>query len=254
MADEVTYKNQYQINLIELAQFLDINDVQSFDVANPTSSDSTITLSLPVLDSVMANSKDQFPEIKASNNLVRSREMSYYSALGNLMPRFYAGYNYRTWFADNGVSSQNGSHYPSFSYHDQIDENLRKTYYVGVSIPILNRFSAQTTLAKSQINLKNARFSYEQVENSVTKELMSSYLETNGAWSNYQAAREKFDATSAAWDASKEKFDLGGISTIELGIARKNQFEAETNLINSKYNFILRKKILDYYMGVPLAL
>ena len=254
VADVVSYKNQYQLNLIELAQFLDVDSVQTFSIATPNAIDASLSLGITNLDSVLSNSRNQFPEIKSVNNLVRAREMNYYAALGRLTPRFYAGYNYRTWFADNGVSAKSGTFYPKFGYRDQIDENLRKTLYVGVSIPILNRFSAQTARSKSRINLKSARYSSEQTENAVTKELMSSYLEMNGAWSNYQAAKEKFDATSASWDAAKEKYELGGISSIDLGMARKNQFEAETNLINSKYNFILRKKILDYYLGAPLSL
>ena len=125
---------------------------------------------------------------------------------------------------------------------------------MGVSIPILNKYSAQTARTKSKISLKYAEHSYEQVENCVIKELTSTFLETTSAWSNFQTVTEMFDATLASWEAAREKFELGGISSIDLGIARKNQFEAETNLINSKYNFILRKKILDYYMGEPLSL
>jgi len=259
MADEVSYGNQYKINLLELAQFLDISDVQTFDVATPGSMDSTLSLNLPDLESILATSRNQFPEIKSVNSSLRQKEVSYYAALGRLSPRFYAGYDFRTWCADNGIDATKDSNdptrmYPAYSYRDQIDANLRNTYFVGVSIPILDRFSAQTARAKSHINLKNARINSEQIENAVTKELMSTYLETNGAWSNYQAAKEKFEASSAAWDAAKEMFELGGVSSIDLGIARKNQFEAETNLINSKYNFILRKKMLDYYLGTPLAL
>ena len=254
VADEVSYKNQYQQYLLELAQYLDVDSVQTFDIATPLFEDSTAVLELPSVDYVLANSRNQFPEIRAVGNAVRAKEMNYYAALGRMSPRFYAGYNYSTWVADNAYNQETSKYYPDYSYRDQIDNNLKNTYYVGVSIPILNRYSAHTALSKSKISLKSARYTYDQTENSVTKEVMSAYLETNGAWSNYQAAKEKFDATSAAWAAAKEKFELGDVSTIDLGIARKNQFEAETNLINSKYNFILRKKILDYYLGTPLAL
>ncbi len=254
MADEVSYKNQYQQNSIDLAQYLDVDSVLTFDVAAPPSLDSLAVFELPTMEYVLANSKNQFPEITAVDKALRVREMNYNAALGRMTPRFYAGYSYSTWFADNGVSAKTRVMYPDFGYRDQIDENLRKTYFVGVSIPILNRYTAHTALYKSKINLKNAKYSYEQTENSVTKEVMNSYLETNGAWSNYEAAKQKFEATTAAWDAAKEKFDLGDLSSIDFGIAQKNQFEAATNFINSKYNFILRKKILDYYMGVPLAL
>lgn len=254
IADEVSYRNQYEQNKIELAQYLDVDSVLTFDVATPSFLDSISTLELPAIDSVLTNSRNQFPEMKVVDKTVRVREMSYYAALGRITPRFYAGYNYSTWIADNAYNQETSKFYPDYSYRSQMDNNLKNIIYVGVSIPILNKFTAQTALAKSKINLKNAKFSYEQTDNAVTKELMNSYLETNGAWSNYQAAKEKFDATSAAWDAAKEKFELGGVSSIDLGIARKNQFEAETNLINSKYNFVLRKKILDYYMGIPLSL
>ena len=68
------------------------------------------------------------------------------------------------------------------------------------------------------------------------------------------AAKDKIEASDAAWNATKEKYDLGSASSIELGIAQKNLFEATTNYINSKYSYVLRKEILDYYQGKPLTL
>lgn len=252
-ADVVSYQNQYQLVLVDLAQLLEVPDVMNFNIASPASVDTTLSNDLPQLDAVLAEKDSWFPELKVAQNNMRARELNYHAALGQLSPRFYLGYNFSTWFADNGISAKTGTMYPSFTYRDQIDENLRKTYYIGVSIPILDKFSAQTNRTRKKIAYNDAKYSYQQTVNAATKEVINAYLEATGAWNNYVASKEKLDASTAAWNAAKEKYDLGSASSIDLGIAQKNLFEATTNFINSKYSYVLRKKILDYYQGKPLA-
>jgi len=256
-ADVVSYQNQYQLVLIDLAQLLEIPDVIGFNIATPASVDSSLSYDLSPMDSVLAEKDSWFPEIKVAQNNMRAREMNYYSAIGQFSPRFYLGYSMSSWFADNAADPRDPTGktiYPTYDYQRQVNDNRLKVISIGLSIPILDRFSAQTNKTRKRIAYNDARYSYQQTVNAATKEVINAYMEANGAWNNYMAAKDKIEASDAAWNATKEKYDLGSASSIELGIAQKNLFEATTNYINSKYSYVLRKEILDYYQGKPLTL
>ncbi len=255
-ADVVSYQNQYQLVLVDLAQLLEVPDVMSFNIASPTSMDTTLINDLPQLNGVLAEKDSWFPELKVARNNMKARELNYYSALGELAPRLFFSYSLSSWFADNATDPRDPTgmtSYPAYSYQSQINDNRLRSISVGLSIPILDRFSAQTNRARKKIAYNDAKYSYQQTVNAATKEVINAYLEATGAWNNYVASKEKLDASTAAWNAAKEKYDLGAASSIDLGIAQKNLFEATTNFINSKYSYVLRKKILDYYQGKPLA-
>lgn len=256
-ADVVSYQNQYQLVLVDLAQLLEVPDVMNFNIASPSSVDTTLTNDLPQLDGVLAEKDSWFPELKVAQNNMKAREMNYYSTLGGLAPRLFFSYSLSSWYSDNATDPRDPTGmttYPAYSYKSQINDNRLRSISVGLSIPILDRFTAQTNRARKKIAYNDAKLSYQQTVNAATKEVINAYLEATGAWNNYVASKDKFEASSAAWNATKEKYDLGAASSIDLGIAQKNLFEATTNFINSKYSYVLRKKILDYYQGKPLTL
>ena len=49
--------------------------------------------------------------------------------------------------------------------------------------------------------------------------------------------------------AATIKFEAGAITSVDYIIAKNNVDRANINLIASKYDYILKTKILDYYMG-----
>jgi outer membrane protein len=51
---------------------------------------------------------------------------------------------------------------------------------------------------------------------------------------------------------NKQRFDLGAINYVEYQISENNFFSAQSDLLRAKYDFIFRKKILDFYQGLPL--
>ena len=67
-ADVVSYQNQYQLVLIDLAQLLEIPDVIGFNIATPASVDSSLSYDLSPMDSVLAEKDSWFPEIKVAQN------------------------------------------------------------------------------------------------------------------------------------------------------------------------------------------
>ncbi len=64
-----------------------------------------------------------------------------------------------------------------------------------------------------------------------------------------EKAKFEFGGSTASYDATKVKFDNGVITSDLFIIAKNNLDAANTNLINARYDYLIRTKILDYYQG-----
>ena len=61
-------------------------------------------------------------------------------------------------------------------------------------------------------------------------------------------------ASEESYNLAIEQYNLGMLNSIELLQTRNNWLNANRELIQARYNSLLYKKILDYYMGVPLVM
>ena len=57
-----------------------------------------------------------------------------------------------------------------------------------------------------------------------------------------------------AFRYSEEKYNVGIVNAVEYNTAKTNLAKAESDLLQAKYEFIFRTKILDFYRGLPITL
>ena len=57
-----------------------------------------------------------------------------------------------------------------------------------------------------------------------------------------------------AFRYSEEKFSVGLVNAVDYNTAKTKLAKAESDLLQAKYEFIFRTKILDFYRGLPLTL
>ncbi|MFM2316946.1 MAG: hypothetical protein RLZZ155_1278, partial [Bacteroidota bacterium] len=55
-----------------------------------------------------------------------------------------------------------------------------------------------------------------------------------------------------AFDWNELRFNQGVVGMSEYLDARNRLAQAESNFVRSKYDWIFKRKIIDFYMGVPL--
>jgi len=75
---------------------------------------------------------------------------------------------------------------------------------------------------------------------------------TNAA-KRYSATANQVRALTEAFRVAQVRFDVGAINSVEYNIAKANLDRANGNLIQTKYDYVFRTKILDFYMNRPLS-
>jgi outer membrane protein len=51
---------------------------------------------------------------------------------------------------------------------------------------------------------------------------------------------------------AEAQFNLGALSTADFIVTKSQYLQAETNLVQAKYELLFRRKVLDFYLGKGL--
>jgi len=137
-------------------------------------------------------------------------------------------------------------------YGKQLKNNLSS--YVGLSlrVPIFNSFQQRNQVKLAKITLKNNELVAKTTKTQLQQNIELAYINLTTASNGYKVILEQVAAFAESFRAADIRFNAGVGTSIDYLIAKNNLDKANINLINAKYNFVLRVKILDYYEGKPL--
>ena len=72
------------------------------------------------------------------------------------------------------------------------------------------------------------------------------------AFDKHKALLEQVDALTESFRAAEIKFNSGVGNSIDYLITKNSLDRATINVINAKYDYVLRTKVLDFYKGMKL--
>lgn len=137
----------------------------------------------------------------------------------------------------------------SIDYADQFRNNYRTYVGIGVSIPILNAFQNRNKLSLAKINLQNARYVEQTNQLQLKVNIDKAFENMTLAYKRYQLLGNQTDAFQEAFRIAESRFNAGAITSVDFLIVKGNFDRAKTNLINARYDYLVRTRILDYYEG-----
>jgi outer membrane protein len=137
----------------------------------------------------------------------------------------------------------------TIGYGDQFRNNYSTTVSVGLSIPILNYFQNKNRISLAKINLQNARYTEQANQVQLKVSVDQAYVNMDAAFQRYQLLVTQVDAYNESFHIAETRFNAGVITSVEFLVVKGNLDRARTNLINSRYDYLIRTKVLDYYQG-----
>jgi outer membrane protein len=140
------------------------------------------------------------------------------------------------------------------SYFNQLDRGLNPSVSLSLSIPIYQQRSIKTNIATAKINYQTAELDEINTKNALRKNIEQACFDVESAQTEYEASLENYNYTHESFALSEEKFRQGSINSVDFLVSKTKLIEAESGLLQSKFNLIFCYKILDFYMGIPLTL
>jgi outer membrane protein len=239
-------ENNLNLALLSLSQLLQVPfngfDVEIIDVENPSEALLYNDVS-PVLDYAFQNRN----EIKVAEKGIENAEINTKISKSGYLPSVTFGYGFNSGANFSNLTNSN-------SFFQQINENKGHSFNLNVGIPIFSRFRNKTSVAKSLIQEENSKLNLEQAKLNLESNIQRAFTDAQAAFKAFEAAKKALASQELAFNNSKERYNYGSMTSFELDQARVRFINAESSLINAKYDFVFKTKVLDFYMGKTIKL
>jgi len=252
----VRAENTLLISKLSLAQLLQIENFKDFDIVevNYPVTESATLLQTPA--AIYAKAKDERVELKIAKTNLEIAERDVKIAKGAYQPSvqgFYslstrAGYTDRVVFDPSG----NPSLEPPFSVLRQFDINKGHSFGFQLNIPVLNGLATKNNVARSKIALDRSKIALNQQELDLERNIYTAFTDAKGAMKSYEAAITTLEARQEAYNYAKEKFAVGMFNAFDLNQSQSLFVNAQSEVVRTKYDYIFRVKVIEYYFGIPI--
>ena len=137
---------------------------------------------------------------------------------------------------------------------DQLWINDGISYGAQLDVPIFNGWGTRNGIRRAKITLERAKLQYEQDKLNLESDIQQAYVDVTVFFKAYEAALKTLDARRLSYQYAKDRFDVGLMNAFDFSQAQSRVDNAEADAIRTKYDYIFRLKILEFYFGIPISL
>lgn len=252
----VNGENQVLLSRISLAQLLQITDYENFDIAD-------VTYEVPPSDILGNSPKVIFDkaltfrnDIAFSRTNVELAKKDLQIAKGAQYPTLGAFFNYNTRYSSNLVlpNPDNPQDFYTPTFIDQLWILDGISYGARIDIPLFNGFTTRNSIKRSQIDVQRAELQLEQDKLTLESNINTAYADVENNAKAYEAAQRTLEARQLAYDYAKARYEEGLMNAFDFSQAQARVDNAAAEVVRTKYNYIFRIKVLEFYFGLPISL
>ncbi|MBC5617555.1 TolC family protein [Alistipes hominis] len=246
----VQRNNDRNTALLNLSQALNLKSDQNFDIADL---EDDLLQGIPVdpnrdVEQVLAHALESRPNIQAEKLRLISSRYNLSVAKAARYPQISLNGGYSNSYYYSFVSGYN-----NVAFATQLKNNGNEYIGLSVSIPIFNRLATRNQIRTAQISVRIQELALFNVQNSLRKEIEQSHQNVAASYQKYLTSIESLEAAREAFRYTAELTTTGRATIYDYNDAKTRLEKSESEMIQSKYEFIFSRKILDFYRGVPLT-
>jgi len=262
----VNAQNSIDLALLSLAQLLQISHV-GFNIQNIDLDITSVALLYNNTEDIYNTASENRPEIKSAQLNIDDAEYNVAIAKGAYMPTLSASasagtsYQHRQGKKDDitltdindplDLTDDVITVIPN-GFGDQLDNNLGYSVSLNLSIPIFNRNQSKARVNSAKINAEKSKTQLIQAKQDLRVNIETAYADAKATLKQFEAAQLSVVAQEEAFKNAQDRFDLGVMTSFEFEQVRSRFVAAQSSLINAKYNFVFKSKVLDFYAGKSL--
>ncbi len=246
----VNMKNQLALSLLTLAQMLELPGTDDFTIATPeiivtdTSIDGNLSAIFAVAEKIR-------PEVLSAEYQLKSSEYDLAIAKGSRSPRLSLGATASTGYSDKRLKPMSQEKYP---FGEQLNDNLSYGLGFSLNIPVFNGWQVNTSIYNSKLGIENSKYALENTKKQLYKNIQQAYTDASGALNKYYASQKAVVSMEEAFRYAEQKLDVGLVTAVEYNQSKTQLLSAQSEMAQSKYEYLFKSKVLDFYKGIPLTL
>ena len=152
------------------------------------------------------------------------------------------------------INVPNPSSQTAYTVANQLLDNRNQFLGVGVQIPLFNGGQTHSAVQRAKIQLDNALIDQTQAELNVRQTIERAYLDAKGALAIYEASKISAEASAEALENAEVNFETGTISAFDFSLSKNQFLAAKSREIQSKFDYLFKVKVLEFYLFNQITL
>ncbi|MGV3561348.1 TolC family protein [Larkinella arboricola] len=140
-----------------------------------------------------------------------------------------------------------------YTFSQQLKNNLNRGASIQLQIPLFNRFQNRNQITSAIITQKTSEISADNARLTLRQNIETAYTSMLAGANRYRATQIQVESLEKAFQAAESRFNAGALNSVDYNIAKNNLDTARANLVQAKFDYIFRTKILDFYQNKPLS-
>lgn len=234
---KVEAQNNYNLALLDLTQLLEMPSPEGFEVEVPQEEITSLHEPPKEVYDCALNVKPQ----------IRAEELRLESAIRGIKIA-QSGY-YPTLSLGAGVSTSyyKTSGYDTPVFRTQLKDNFTQNIALSVNVPLFNRFQTRNSVRLAKVRHQLQSLQLEDTKKALYKEIQQAYYNAIAAQSRYESSVIAQEAARSAFELMDQKYKNGKANATEYLVQRTQLLKAQSDAIRARYDWIFRKKLLDFY-------
>jgi len=283
--DVINRENDVNLAILQLKQFLQIPAEEPFDIVTPDFEPSNYEFVPYSVGEVYSQAEKIQPEIRSADLQIEGAELGIKIAQSDHIPRIGLNAQFNTNFSDQfriptGEVDEVTQELGTIGYLNSDPTQLvtafpitneipirevpnipsqwadNRSWAVGfnIGIPIFNGWATRTNIQRAKIQQSLAKINATETRNILRQTIETAYNDAQAAVKVFDAAQKQVAALEESFRATEKSYNLGAVNFVDYQVASFNLFSARSNLVRSKFDYIFKIKVLDFYLGNPLTL
>jgi len=143
--------------------------------------------------------------------------------------------------------------FEDYTFQDQLTDNISASVSLGFSIPIYNRYQNSAAIQQAELSRVQSSLQADLARQQLQQDIQTAYVQARSSYSSYKATEKQIRSLELTFENAQKQFELGVLNSVDYLIAKNNLQRAQNDLVRSKYNYVFRVKVLDFYRGRPIG-
>jgi len=274
----ITAQAQYDQAMLSLKQLLELDTARDFAIVQPVIAPPEMNAGYSDVNAIYLTALTNQPDIKSYEYRVQSADKGLSIARGAISPRLSLSGSLSTAYSTSrekilgynigqpqviGVTPDStpvyslyGSETPIIGktpFNDQLSDNFGKSIGLNLTVPLFNNWNTHNGIRRAKINIEQSQLNLLTAQKSLLKSIQQAVADAASSNQKLIAGQKSVDALTESLNYNEQKYNLGLINTYDYLLAKTNLAKAQADLLQAKYDYIFRLKVLDFYMGKSLT-
>lgn len=256
----VSADNYLDLSILNLTQLLELDSVGDFDINVP---ELQVPGETELIEPVMIVYREAIkiqPQIKGAEFQLESSELGLDIAKGARSPRLSLDGSYNTRYSDFRQKLMGFDPvtfepiYAEYPFMDQLRDNVNYGLSLSLSVPIFNGWQVNKAISNARLDIQRSRYNLENQKNILYKDIQQAYADALASLKKFHSTQRALVSMKESFRYTEQKFNVGLVNTIDYKTSKNQLTRTQSDLLQAKYEYIFKVKVLDFYRGKEISL